>query len=71
MAMKEENKIEGFLFGTNLFENLTEADFIREIDNCLKLSERYDSIEYSGPYWATILADTGPPFWCIPGHAIK
>ncbi len=27
--------------------------------------------EYSGPYWATILADTGPPFWCIPGHAIK
>ncbi len=29
------------------------------------------SVEYSGPYWATILADTGPPFWCIPGHAIK
>ena len=26
---------------------------------------------YSGPYWTTILADTGPPFWCIPGHAIK
>ena len=31
----------------------------------------FDSVEYSGPYWATILADTGPPFWCIPGHAIK
>ncbi len=46
MAMKEENKIEGFLFGTNLFENLTEADFIREIDNCLKLSEKYDSIKH-------------------------
>lgn len=26
---------------------------------------------YSGPYWATILADTGPPFWSIPGHFIK
>lgn len=28
-------------------------------------------LSYSGPYWATILADTGPPFWSIPGHFIK
>lgn len=45
MAKKEENKIEGFLMGTNLFENLTEADFIIEIENCKKLSKIYDSIK--------------------------
>jgi ligand-binding sensor protein len=29
------------------------------------------SPDYSGPYWASILADSGPPFWSILGHFIK
>ncbi|WRQ32327.1 hypothetical protein U5907_07005 [Bacteroidales bacterium MB20-C3-3] len=41
---------------------LTKSD-VKEILNI--------SDSYSGPYWATILADTGPPFWSIPGHFIK
>ena len=42
-------------------------------DHSFKLAVYYSEwyTSYSGPYWATILADTGPPFWSIPGHFIK
>jgi hypothetical protein len=38
-----------------------------------KLHEKRNNTatDYSGPYWASILADSGPPFWSILGHFIK
>ena len=46
-------------------------NFLKIVSVFFFFAKNHYMVDYSGPYWASILADSGPPFWSILGHFIK